>query len=78
MKEIEFREGTSLGTTNKLEFAPRPKPVIRTSTKKVFTQPPAFGDTKENMLQLFKILIFLFTLCIVFVSPKGIKVGFFV
>ena len=30
------------------------------------------------MLQLFNILIFLFTLCIVFVSPKGIKVGFFI
>ena len=30
------------------------------------------------MLQLFKLLIFFFTLCIVFVSPKGIKVGFFI
>jgi hypothetical protein len=31
-----------------LEFSPRPEPVIRTSTKKVFTQPPAFGDTEAN------------------------------
>ena len=30
------------------------------------------------MLQPFKILIFLFTLYVVFVSPKGIKVGFFI
>jgi hypothetical protein len=32
-----------------LEFSPRPEPVIRTSTKNIFTQPPAFGDTEASI-----------------------------
>jgi hypothetical protein len=48
LKEPEVGEGSSPAATKQLEFAPRPKPVIGTSTKKVFTQPPTFGDTEEN------------------------------
>jgi hypothetical protein len=31
-----------------LEYAPREEPVVKTSTKKDFAQPPIFSDTKEN------------------------------
>jgi hypothetical protein len=32
-----------------LEFAPKPVPVIKTTTKKSFAQPPTLGDTKANI-----------------------------
>jgi hypothetical protein len=48
LKEPEVGEGSTPGPAKQLEFSPRPEPVIRTSTKKVFTQPPAFGDTEAN------------------------------
>jgi hypothetical protein len=48
LKEPEVGEGSSPAAAKQLEFAPRPKLVIGTSTKKVFTQPPTFGDTEEN------------------------------
>jgi hypothetical protein len=48
LKEDETSEGSSLGTTRQLENTPRAKPVIRTSTKKDFTQPPTFGDTESS------------------------------
>jgi hypothetical protein len=48
MKEPEVGEGSSPGATKQLEFSPRPEPVIKTSTKKVFIQPLAFGDTEES------------------------------
>jgi hypothetical protein len=48
LKEPEVGEGSSPGPTKQLEFSPRLEPVIRTSTKKIFTQPLAFGDTEEN------------------------------
>jgi hypothetical protein len=48
LKEPEVGEGSSPGPTKQLEFSPRPEPVIRTSTKNIFTQPLAFGDTEEN------------------------------
>jgi hypothetical protein len=31
-----------------LEYTPRPNPVIKTSTKKAFIQPPAFGDIEAS------------------------------
>jgi hypothetical protein len=48
LKEPEVGEGSSPGAAKQLEFSPRPEPVIKTSTKKVFTQPLAFGDTEAS------------------------------
>jgi hypothetical protein len=48
LKEAETGEGSSPGTARQLEYAPRAEPVIKTSTKKYFVQPPVFGDTEEN------------------------------
>jgi hypothetical protein len=49
LKEPEVGEGSSLAAAKQLEFSPRPEPVIRTSTKKVFTQPPAFRDMEASI-----------------------------
>jgi hypothetical protein len=49
LKESEVGEGSSPGATKKLKFAPRMEPVIGTSTKKISTQPPAFGDNEANI-----------------------------
>jgi hypothetical protein len=49
LKEPEVGEGSSPAVAKELEFAPRLEPIIRTSTKKVFTQPLAFGDTEASM-----------------------------
>jgi hypothetical protein len=46
LKEAEIGEGSSPGTARQLEYAPRVEPVIKTSTKKAFIQPPVFGDTE--------------------------------
>ena len=46
LKELEVGEGSSPGAAKQLEFTLRPKPVIKTYTKKVFTQPSSFGDTE--------------------------------
>jgi hypothetical protein len=48
LKEPELGEGSSPGVTRQLEFTQRPEPVIKTSTKKSFIQPPAFGDTEAS------------------------------
>jgi hypothetical protein len=48
LKEPEVGEGSSLGREKQLEFSPRLEPVIKTSTKNIFTQPSIFGDTEEN------------------------------
>jgi hypothetical protein len=48
LKEPEVGEVSSLGVAKQLEYTLRPKPVIKTSTKKVFIQTSAFGDTKES------------------------------
>jgi hypothetical protein len=48
LKEPEVGEGSSPAVAKELEFAPRLEPIIRTSTKKVFTQPLAFGDTEAS------------------------------
>jgi hypothetical protein len=48
LKEAEIGEGSSPGTVRQLEFSPRVEPVIKTSTKKAFSQPPAFGDTEAT------------------------------
>jgi len=48
LKEPETDEGSSLGTTRQLEYIPRLKHVVNTSTKKVFIQPPAFGDIEGS------------------------------
>jgi hypothetical protein len=48
-KEPGLGEGSSPAAPKQLEFSPRLEPVFRTSTKKIFTQPPAFGDTKASI-----------------------------
>jgi hypothetical protein len=48
LKEAEIGEGSSPSTARQLEFSPRAEPVIKTSTKKAFSQPSAFGDTEET------------------------------
>jgi hypothetical protein len=48
IKELETGEGSSPGTVRQLEYAPRPEPVVKTTTKKVFIQPLAFGDTEAS------------------------------
>jgi hypothetical protein len=45
LKEPEVGEVSSLGVAKKLEYTPRSEPIIKTTMKKVFIQPPAFGDT---------------------------------
>jgi hypothetical protein len=53
LKELEFEEvsspRTSPAAAKQLEFYPRLEPVIRTSTKKVFTQPLTFRDMEESI-----------------------------
>jgi hypothetical protein len=48
LKEAEVGEGSSLDVARQLEFAPKVELVIKTSTKKAFSQPPAFGNTEET------------------------------
>jgi hypothetical protein len=48
LKEDEIGEGSSPGTMRQLEYAPRVEPVIKTSTKKSFVQPPTFGDIEAS------------------------------
>jgi hypothetical protein len=48
IKEPETSEGSSPRTMRQLEYVPRLKPVIKTTTKKVLIQPSAFGDTEER------------------------------
>jgi hypothetical protein len=48
-KEPKVGESSSPGLTKQLEFAPRSEPIIRTYTKNIFSQPPAFGDKEENI-----------------------------
>jgi hypothetical protein len=49
MKELEMGECSSPGTVRQLEYAPRVDPVIETPKKKVFIQPPAFGDIEASI-----------------------------
>jgi len=46
LKEAKIGEGYSPSAARQLEFAPIAELVIKTSTKKEFSQPPAFGDTE--------------------------------
>jgi hypothetical protein len=46
LKEENIGEGSSLFIARQLEYAPKAEPVIKTSTKKEFIQPPDFGDTE--------------------------------
>jgi hypothetical protein len=48
LKEAETCKVSSTGTARQLEYAPRAEPVIRTSTRKAFSQPPAFGDIEGS------------------------------
>jgi hypothetical protein len=48
LKEPEVGEGSSPGAAKQLEYTLRPEPVIKTTTKKVFIQPLAFGDTEAS------------------------------
>jgi hypothetical protein len=49
LQEPEVGEGSSPVVARQLEFSPKPVPVIKTTTKKAFVQPPAFGDTEVNI-----------------------------
>jgi hypothetical protein len=49
LKEPEVGEGSSPAVAKQLDFSPKPVPVIKTSTKEVFAQPLAFGDTEVNI-----------------------------
>jgi hypothetical protein len=49
MKESEVGEGSSQGIAKQLEYALRLEHVIKTKTRKVFIDPPAFGYTKERI-----------------------------
>jgi hypothetical protein len=48
LKEPETDEGSSPETMRQLEYIPRPEPIIKKTTKKVFIQPLAFGNTKAS------------------------------
>jgi hypothetical protein len=48
LKEAKVGEGYSLGVVRQLEFSTRVELIIKTSTKKAFSQPPTFGDTEES------------------------------
>jgi hypothetical protein len=48
LKEPAVGEGSSSWISKQLEYAPRLEPFIKTATKKVFIQPPIFGDTKAS------------------------------
>jgi hypothetical protein len=48
-KEPYVGEMFSPVVAKQLEFTPKPVPIIKTSTKKVFIQPPTFGDTKASI-----------------------------
>jgi hypothetical protein len=42
-------EGSSPTVVRQLEFSPNPVPFIKTTTKKAFVQPRAFGDIEANI-----------------------------
>jgi hypothetical protein len=48
IKEAEVDEGSSPGVARQLDFVAKVEPVIRTCTKKAFSQTPAFGDTEAS------------------------------
>jgi hypothetical protein len=48
LKEPEVGEGSSPRATRQLEYTLRPELVIKTTTKKVFFQPPVFEDIEAN------------------------------
>jgi hypothetical protein len=49
IKKEEIGEGSSRGTVRQLEYTPRAEPVIKTSIKKDFVQPPVFGHTEASI-----------------------------
>jgi hypothetical protein len=49
LKEVEIGEVSSLAMARQLEYASKAVPVIKTSTKKSVSQPPAFGDTEASI-----------------------------
>jgi hypothetical protein len=49
LKEDDIGEGSSLGTTRQMEYAPRVDPIIKTTTKKYCFHPPNFGDIEESI-----------------------------
>lgn len=48
LKEAEVDEGSCPSAVRQLEFDTRAEPIIKTSTKKAFSQPPTFGDIEES------------------------------
>jgi hypothetical protein len=49
IQEPEVGEGSSPVVARQFEFSPNPVPVIKTTTKKDFVQPPTFGDIEANI-----------------------------
>jgi hypothetical protein len=49
IKEPDIGEGSSLGTIRQLEYALKVELVVKTTTKKYFVQPLAFGDIEESI-----------------------------
>jgi hypothetical protein len=49
LQEEEVGEGSSPTVARQLEFAPKPVPVTKTTTKEEFIQTPTFGDTEANI-----------------------------
>jgi hypothetical protein len=45
---VEGYYSSSPGVARQLEYTPREEPVIRTSRKKAFVQPPVFNDTEGS------------------------------
>jgi hypothetical protein len=55
MKEPEVGEGSTPGAAREIDFVSRMESIICTSTKKEFSQPPEFRDTKASTG--FKVLL---------------------
>jgi hypothetical protein len=48
LKEAKVVEGSSPHTARQLDFSTKVEPVIKTYTKKVFSEPLTFGDSEES------------------------------
>jgi hypothetical protein len=49
LKEPDVGKSSSPAAAKQLEFTPKPVPFIKTTTKKVFIQPPTFGDMERSI-----------------------------
>jgi hypothetical protein len=48
LKEVEVGEGYSPSAARQIDFSTKVEPVFYTSTKRVLSHPPAFGDTEAS------------------------------